>query len=62
MIERAPADRGIFVVWNGEYRAVEDSCEELVGAIAAVRPGQEILEQKPAFFEKAHVFWFPPAS
>jgi mannosyltransferase len=62
VVERAPADRGIFVVWNGEYRAVEDSCEELVSAIAAVRPGQEILEQKPTFFEKAHVFWFPPAS
>jgi uncharacterized membrane protein len=62
IVARAPAERGIFVVWNGEYRTVERDCQELVSAIAAQRPAQELVQQKGRYFEHAYLMWFPPTA
>ena len=62
-IEESPSDRGIFVVWSGEYKTFEGDCEALVNTIGAVRPGgQELVSQNSRFFEHAYLTWFPPTS
>ena len=62
-IEESPSDRGIFVVWSGEYKTFEGDCEALVNTIGAVRPGgQELVSQNSRFFEHANLTWFPPTA
>ena len=62
VLDRAGADRGVFVVWSGTYKTFEGDCEALVNAIGAARPGQELVAENPDFFEKAYVTWFPAAA
>jgi hypothetical protein len=62
-IEESPSDRGIFVVWSGEYKTFEGDCEAMVNTIGAARPGgQELVSQNSRFFEHANLTWFPPTS
>ena len=62
VLAQAPADRGIFVVWNGEYRTVERDCQTLVTAIASQRPAQELVQQEGKYFEHGYLTWFPPTA
>ena len=57
--EEARPDRGIFVVWNGEYKTFDGDCEAMVNTIGGARPGQELVADKSAFFEHGSVSWFP---
>jgi hypothetical protein len=59
---RAGADRGIFLVWNGEYRGLEGRCEAVLDALSAARgPGQVLVpDGGGTYFEHAQLVWFPP--
>lgn len=59
VLAEAGPNRGIFVMWSGSYKTFEGDCEALVNAIGAARPGQELVSQDSAFFEKAFVNWYP---
>jgi len=61
-LEESPSSRGIFVVWNTEYKTFEGDCEALLGAIGAARPGQELVSVNSRFFEHESVTWFPATS
>jgi mannosyltransferase len=60
--ERAGSERGIFLVWNGDYRGVDDQCESVLEQLAARRPGAEMIVTAGAgdYFEFAAVVYFPP--
>ncbi len=62
VLEEAPPDRGIFVVWNGEYKTFDGDCEAMLNTIGAVRPGQELVSDESRFFEHGSVSWFPATS
>jgi mannosyltransferase len=62
VLRRAPADRGLFVVWNGEYKTYEDDCEALVNAIGAARPGEQLVKLDSKYFEHGWVSWYPATS
>jgi hypothetical protein len=59
VLAEAGPNRGIFVMWSGSYKTFEGDCEALVNSIGAARPGQELVSQDSAFFEKAFVNWYP---
>lgn len=61
---RAGASRGIFVVWNGDYRGTEGKCEGLIAALSASRAGAQVLvpDGGSAFYEHAQLVWFPAAT
>jgi mannosyltransferase len=62
VVDRAGPDRGIFVVWNGEYRTFTGQCELLVDSLAVLRPGAQTIEPSGAgkYFEFATVVHYPP--
>jgi hypothetical protein len=62
--ERAGADRGIFLIWNGEYRSVEGKCEALLDGLSAARGGGQVLVPDGGgdFYEHAQLVWFPPTT
>lgn len=59
VLSQAGPDRGIFVVWSGEYKTFDDDCEELVGVIGTARPAQDLVTANADFFEKATLSWYP---
>jgi hypothetical protein len=62
--ERAGPSRGIFLVWNGEYRGLEGRCEAVLDGLLATRSGGQYLapDGRDEYFEHAQVVWFPPAA
>ncbi len=40
---RAGAGRGVFLVWNGEYRGVQGQCEAVLDGLSAARGGGQVL-------------------
>jgi len=63
LLRRVPADQGLFVVWSTEYKTYEGDCEELLAAIGAARPGQDLVRaDSDRFFESESVSWFPAPS
>jgi hypothetical protein len=42
---RAGPERGIFLVWNGEYRGLEGRCEAVLDTLSARRGGGQLLER-----------------
>ena len=59
---RAGADRGIFLIWNGEYRGVQGQCEAVLDGLSAARGGGQVLvpDGGAEYFEHAQLVWFPP--
>jgi hypothetical protein len=58
---RAGPEQGVFLVWSGDYRGVEDQCERVLEALAARRGGGQVLvaEDGDEHFEHAQLVWFP---
>jgi mannosyltransferase len=58
---RAGADRGVFLVWNGEYRGVQGQCEAVLDGLSAARGGGQVLvpDDGGSYFEHAQLVWFP---
>jgi hypothetical protein len=61
---RAGAERGIFLVWSGDYRGTEGKCEALAASLSAARPGGEVLvhDGGSRYYEHAQLVWFPPTT
>ena len=59
---RAPArDRGVFLVWNGEYRGVQGQCEAVLDGLSA-RPGGDRCwcpTGAASTSKHAQLVWFP---
>lgn len=60
-VERA-GGRGVFLVWNGEYRGLEGKCEGVLDGLSALRGGGQVLvpDGGADYFEHAQLVWFPP--
>jgi mannosyltransferase len=58
---RAGASRGVFLVWNGEYRGVQGQCEAVLDGLSAARGGGQVLVPDGGgdYFEHAQLVWFP---
>jgi len=58
---RAGPEQGVFLVWSGDYRGVEDQCERVLEALTATRGGGQVLvaEDGDEHFEHAQLVWFP---
>jgi hypothetical protein len=61
-VERAGPGRGVFLVWNGEYKGVEGQCEAVLDGLSAARGGGQVLVPDGGgdYFEHAQLVWFPP--
>lgn len=54
-------DAQVFLVWQGGYLTYEDSCERLLVALQAARPGAAYLvEADGTYFERQSLVRFPP--
>ncbi len=62
VLEEAGPDRGIFVVWNSEYKTFEGDCEAMLNTIGAARSGQVLVDQSSTYFEHGYLNWFPATS
>ncbi len=63
VLDRAGPNGQIFLVWQGGYRTLETSCEQVVVALQAARPGATyLLDADPASFERQNLMLFPPTS
>jgi hypothetical protein len=60
-LAKAGPDHAVFVVWSGSYRTFEGDCEAMVNTLGEARPGQELVGEDGAYFEKAYVHRFPGA-
>ena len=61
---RAGPSRGIYLVWNGEYKSAEGKCEALLDGLSTARGGGQVLVPDGGgdFFEHAQLVWFPPTT
>jgi mannosyltransferase len=59
LVEQAAEDATIWVVWNDGYRTLDKKCTQLIGALAALRPGGTVVAPGSAY-EPAALSQFGP--
>jgi mannosyltransferase len=59
-LDRRAGDGFVWLVWSGDYRTLDDRCQELVDELLALRPGGVPVVESGGEFEHAWLYQYGP--